>query len=138
MSRPNMPAPPKVPKLPPGYKSWEDYWKFKSKLNLQNPMLTMNAPTNNAEDKKQQDDDDEKKRKRIAEIKAKAKKKAKGKKTSISSGTGTVSPILYSYPSSGVAETSGGGFSLANVPSIVWIVLAVGVGIFMIKSAGRK
>lgn len=126
------PAPPAHPPID------KEKWKFYEKLHLQNPMLVMNQPTGNKEDKKQEDEDEKKKLKRIAEIKARKKFKSKGTKTSISSGLGTVSPILYSYPGSYTDEGTGGGFSFSQIPSIVWIILAVAGGIFMIKSARKR
>jgi len=90
-------------------------------------------------EKKQDEDDDAKKKRRVAAIIAANRAKRKGLgKTSNVSGTGVVTPILYSYPSGGVAqETTGAGFSWSDIPSIVWIILAVAGGIFLIKSAGK-
>lgn len=81
------------------------------------------------------DDDDAdaiKKRKRIEEIKAanRAKRKGIGAKKNVS-GYGTVSPLL-------TGTEAGTGFSLSSIPPIVWIILAVGGGIYLIKSAGKR
>lgn len=130
--------PPKVPKLPPGYKSWKDYWKFRKQLRDQNPTLVFMPPEVKPPPGPDEEEDEIKKKKRIAEIKAAKKFKSKGTKTSISSGLGTVSPILYSYPGSYTDEGTGGGFSFSQIPSIVWIILAVAGGIFMIKSARKR
>lgn len=143
-----------MPKIPPGLDfpappapptGWD--WRFKDKLNRQNPMLAIvGGKTYLATDRSlgvdiDLDDDEKKKEKRKREIMAanRNRRRSRGSKTSIASGTGTVTPILNSYPSGfdGYA-TTGGGFSLSDVPSIVWIILAVGVGIFLIKSARRK
>lgn len=135
---------PNPPPAPP--KDWESRWKFQDQLNRQNPMLTIvGGKTYLVGDRtlgkevKFDDDDEAKKKARVEAIKKanRAKRKGIGAKRNVS-GTGTVTPILYSYPSGADGQaTTGGGFSLSDVPSIVWIILAVGAGIFLIKS-GRK
>jgi hypothetical protein len=117
--------------------------KFQDKLVAQNPMLSMIWPTRKDEpegkkEKKQDEDDDAKKKARVAAIIAANKAKRKGfGKTSNVSGTGVVTPMLYSYPSSEAEQTTGTGFSWSSIPSIVWIILAVAGGIFLFKSAGK-
>jgi hypothetical protein len=79
-----------------------------------------------------------KKKARVAAIIAANRAKRKGLgKTSNVSGTGVVTPMLYSYPSSEAEQATGAGFSWSSIPSIVWIILAVAGGIFLFKSAGR-
>jgi len=142
VSRPSPTPPPKPPDFtaPPSTppKDWAKKWKFQDVLNRQNPMMSLTAAemlTHTRTSKDQVDPDDAKKLARIAAIKAanKAKRKAWNSKVS---GTGTVLPTLYSYPSS-EADQAGTGFSFSDIPSVVWIVLAVAGGIFLIKSAGK-
>lgn len=60
------------------------------------------------------------------------------------SSASAVAPILYGgtggggYYGSAEMVGNGGGFSFSDIPSIVWIVLAVGVGWFLISSSGGK
>jgi hypothetical protein len=133
--------PPKIPKLPSGWKSWEAFWKSEDQLNRQNPTMTLTAKEmlTHTRTAKDQDDNDAadvaKKKARVAAIRA-AKKKSW---VSVNvSGYGTVSPILSGYPSGTAATETGAGFSWSSIPAIVWIILAVGGGIYLIKSAGKR
>lgn len=94
-------------------------------------------------------DDTAKKLARIADIKAAALNNKKyNVRTSTTpvgpSSASAVAPILYGgtggggYYGSAEMLESGGGFSLSDIPSIVWIVLAVGAGWFLIASSGGK
>jgi hypothetical protein len=150
-SRKNPTPPPKPPDFGPPPKSppkdWEKKWKFRDLLDRQNPMMSLTAAeilthTRTAKDetKKDEDADDAKKKARVAAIIAanRAKRRSKGNKTSNVSGTGTVTPLLYSYPGAYAEEGTGGGFSMSDIPSIVWVVLAVAGGVFLIKSARKR
>jgi hypothetical protein len=126
------------PSAPP--KDWEKKLKFNDLLDRQNPMMSLTAAemlthtrTSQDPDPKDEAADEAKKRARVAAIKAANKKKSWNSNVS---GIGTVLPTLYSYPSS-VADQTGAKFSMSDIPSIVWIVLAVAGGIFLIKSAGK-
>jgi len=132
------PTPPRFSPPPPPPKGWEKKLKFQDLLDRQNPTMTLTAEevlTHTRTSKDQEDEDDAKKRARVAAIRAANKAKRKSWNKNVS-GTGTVSPILGSYPS-GAVDTAGAGFSWSDIPSIVWIVLAVAGGIFLIKSAGK-
>jgi len=149
-SRKNPAPPPKPPsfsappKNPP--KDWQKKQKFNDLLDRQNPMMSLTVKeilthTRTPQDQKKKDeDDDAKKKARVAAIIAANKAKRKGVgKTSNVSGTGTVTPILYSYPSGGTDQTTTStGFSWSDIPSIVWIILAVAGGLFLIKSARKR
>jgi hypothetical protein len=108
-----------------------------------NPNMTLTAKEvlTHTRTVKDQDDndaaDEAKKRARIAAIRAANRAKRRYGKDGVS-GYGTVSPLLSGYPSGTVAETAGTGFSWSSIPSIVWIILAVGGGIYLIKSAGKR
>jgi len=135
------------PSSPPA--DWEKKWKFKERLYIQNPTLSIVegktyvyprdmailAKVSPRADTEDTTADDAKKRARVAAIKAANRAKRKSWNTNVS-GTGTIPPILGSYPS-GEVEQAGTGFSWSDIPSIVWIVLAVAGGIFLIKSAGK-
>jgi hypothetical protein len=134
------PPPPGPPPVPKGFKSWDAFWKSEDLFNRQNPMMSLTAAyilshTRQDKDEDNTDYDDLKKKARVAAIKAANKAKRKSWNSNVS-GTGTVTPILSSYPS-GIADQAGAGFSMSDIPSIVWIVLAVSGGIFLIKSAGK-
>jgi len=135
-------APPTFPGNPPPStppKDWEKRWKFQDMLNRQNPMMTLTAAeilSHTSTSKDQEDEDDAKKRARVAAIKAANKAKRKSWKSKVNA-TGTVLPTLNSYPSGTVDSGNGTGFSFSDIPSVVWIVLAVAGGIFLIKSAGK-
>ena len=128
---------------PPPPKDWEKRWKFQDVLNRQNPNMTLTAKevlTHTRTEKDQADNDAAdvaKKKARVAAIIAakRAARKGKGKSGNVS-GSGTVSPLLSGYPS-GTAEETGAGFSWSSIPTIVWIILAVGGGIYLIKSSGK-
>ena len=121
------------PSAPP--KDWEKRWKFQDMLNRQNPMMSLTAAemlthtrTSRDQDQDQEDEDDAKKRARVAAIKAANKAKRKSWKSKVNA-TGTVLPTLNSYPSGTVDSGNGTGFSFSDIPSVVWIVLAVAGGI---------
>lgn len=90
-------------------------------------------------------DDAAKKLARIAAIK---KARLNNKKSNVGTSTtadAAASPALSSlltggggYGSGYLAESAGnGGFSFSDIPSIVWIILAVGAGYWLIKSGGK-
>ena len=134
-------APPTFPGNPPPStppKDWEKKLKFQDLLDRQNPTMTLTAEevlTHTRTSKDQEDEDDAKKRRRHKVIKTRNRDKRKSWNSNVS-GTGTMPPILGSYPS-GTVDTAGTGFSWSDIPSIVWIILAVGIGVFVIKSAGK-
>jgi hypothetical protein len=131
------------PTSPP--KDWKKKLWFQDRLNRQNPIIDFSpyeinyTRTEKDQDPKDEEDDDAKKKARVAAIIAanRAKRKRVGKNSNVS-GTGTVTPLLYSYPGTDLGESTGGGFSMSDIPSIVWIVLAVAGGIFLIKSARKR
>jgi hypothetical protein len=125
---------------PPPPKDWEKWWKLWDVLDRQNPSMSLTAKEvlTHTRTAKDQDDaaDEAKKKARVAAIRAANRAKRRYGKDGVS-GYGTVSPILSGYPSETVAE-AGTGFSWSSIPTIVWIILAVGGGIYLIKSAGRR
>ena len=127
----------KLPPLEKGVYRPPGGWDY-DELNRQNPMMTLTAAeilSHTSTSKDQEDEDDAKKRARVAAIKAANKAKRKSWKSKVNA-TGTVIPTLNSYPS-GTVDTAGTGFSFSDIPSVVWIILAVGIGVFAIKSAGK-
>jgi hypothetical protein len=156
-SRKNPTPPPKPPDFTAPGSKWTGYkWEKgvyrpkggwdKDALSRMNPVIDFSpyeinyTRTEKDQDPKDEEADEAKKKARVAAIIAanRAKRKSRGNKTSNVSGTGTVSPLLYSYPGTALGESTGGGFSLSDIPSIVWIVLAVAGGIFLIKSARKR
>lgn len=89
-------------------------------------------------------DDAAKKAARIAAIKKAALNNKKYNVGTSTAADATATPALSSLLGGGgygggyyTEGGESGGFSLSDIPSIVWIILAVGAGYWLIKSGGK-
>jgi hypothetical protein len=91
------------------------------------------------------DADEAKKLARIAAIKKAALNNKKSNVATSTAADAEASPALSSlltggggYGSGYLADSGGnGGFSFSDIPSIVWVILAVGAGYWLMKSGGK-
>jgi len=84
------------------------------------------------------DGDAAKKAARVAAIK---KARLNNKKYNVGTSTAadpTVNPVLYGGGGGGVMVTPEKPSFLSSIPSIVWIILAVGGAWYVLKSSGKK
>jgi hypothetical protein len=92
-----------------------------------------------------EDADTAKKLARIAAIKKAALNNKKSNVGTSTAADADASPALSSlltggggYGSGYLADSGGnGGFSFSDIPSIVWVILAVGAGYWLMKSGGK-
>jgi len=85
-----------------------------------------------------EDDDVAKKLARIAAIKKAALNNKKYNVGTSTTADPTVNPILYGGGGGGVMITPEKPSFLSSIPSIVWIILAVGGAWYVLKSSGKK
>jgi len=84
------------------------------------------------------DGDTAKKLARIAAIKKAALNNKKYNVGTSTTADPTVNPILYGGGGGGVMVTPEKPSFLSSIPSIVWIILAVGGAWYVLKSSGKK